>query len=61
MQQPMAQQISQPLAVLYIGFVPRQRFDVLGVDQQQRAPLTPRTLKIGRQSTPVLSIATWVT
>jgi hypothetical protein len=39
MQQPMTQQISQPLAIFYVCFMSRQGFDVLRVDQQQRTPL----------------------
>jgi hypothetical protein len=34
-----AQQISQPLTVLDVGFAAGQRFDVLGIDQNERAPL----------------------
>jgi hypothetical protein len=35
----MAQQFSQPFTALHIGLAARRRFDVLGIDQDQGAPL----------------------
>jgi hypothetical protein len=35
----MAQQFSQPFTVLHIGLAARHGFDVLGIDQDQGAPL----------------------
>src|SRR5579871_265924 len=57
MQQPMAQQVSKPFAVLDVGFVSWQALMCCALTSSSVRP-SSRTLKTGRQRTPVLSIAT---
>ena len=59
-QQPVPQQVGDPLAVLHVGLAPGHRLDVLRVDQQQAERGPPAGCRPASSTRPVPSIATCV-